>query len=181
MLKPKMSDIIGIGDAQVKNKWNINFTSIPSALAGFNANKLNFHAETVTPPTKEAENVPVEIRGHKKMQPGNQKYSEVFEIDFVETEDNMLKDFVKKWRELCQRPNTGSNSRLLECGCVISIEMLGTDDKPIWTQKQYHVIYKKSNLDQLDNASEAYKLKLETDYTYFVDGAKLSPTPSIFN
>ena len=121
-----------MGDVQLSYKFNMKFTKIPSNVTG-NAEDLNVRCQSSTLPTKSITDIPIEVHGHKTHQNGKGTYSDSIELVFFETVDNKVKEFMRTWRELSSTVNTGATKTKKESEATVYLELLGTDDKVIWT------------------------------------------------
>ncbi len=169
MPTPTHENIRKAGDVQVTYKFNMNIIKFPKIGKYPSFDDVNIRCETTTVPKKSTENISYTLHGHEVTQNGMAKYSGTIQLQFIETIDNKIKDFIHEWVEASHETITGKSHLKSELEAIIQLQMLGTDLSPIYTYTLTGCIYEDHEMPNLDGASsEAYKPSLTIHYDYYV-------------
>lgn len=153
-------------------KWNVVFLTLPSIgnLALGVSEQLNLRTESIDQPKAAIQNFPVQIRGHKVMQPGIIDYGNTFTIRFTETIDSAIYTFIKAWRELIWSSRNGTAFNKSDLEGVVMIELLDNAGKVRGRTTYYGVMYQDADPGALDGStSDALKPGVTFSFDYFID------------
>lgn len=170
MARPTIDQLRGIGNVAVPYRWNLSFSQFPSGMS-FNSEDLNWRCEsTELPKLSSAGKIEVNIRGNKVLQQGIMNYSGTLSLTFVETEDSLVHEFLRQWRELCWQTKTGVQKAKSEYEAVLNLQRLNHADTPIWEYKVVGVFLEDFDLGTLDgNTSDALRTTIVVSFDYFED------------
>lgn len=172
MPRPSIDDIRSIGDVATLYRWNVDFVSFPTALAGPpTTESLNLRAETTEMPKRTGQSIETLIRGHKVKQPGIYDYGNVLTMTFVETVDSVIANFMRNWREICSETRTGIAQNKVDVEATILITRLNNLDESIWEYKLVGCFLEDMEAGgTLDGqSSDSIKPSLTFSYDYFED------------
>jgi hypothetical protein len=174
MARPTIENLRQVGDFQSSFRWNMRIDTPPSAVSGFpNSDNLNLRLESTSLPKTTNQMTEVMIRGHKVKQPSIMEYDGQINFAFVETVDNVVKTFIKQWREALWATRTGvaaSDRRGLQA--VVTLTLLNNQDTEVWRYKLYGVMLTDYDMGQLDGSNtDAVKPNITLAYDYFEDSA----------
>lgn len=112
-------------------KWEISIINPPTGLIV--PPNLNFQCTTAQVPKTEAnQKQDVVVRGHRVYQQSLQHAEGTIQLDFVETVDNAISQFIRSWRELCWATNTGVQGERNAVEATIQMLRMNRQNVPIW-------------------------------------------------
>lgn len=174
MARPTITQIRNLGDFAALFRWNVSFSTLPSALAGsYNTNDLNFRCESFATPKVTGSTIEVGIRGQKVRQPGIYEYDKSLTLIFAGTVDGYIHRFFRDWREACWVTGEG-RSKAPKAELTANIELIQLDnmDKPFWMFRLIGAFLESFDFGTLDGtSSDIQKPNLIITYDYFEDKA----------
>lgn len=170
MPRVNIDQLRSIGNVAVPYRWNLEFSAFPAGIAT-QSEALNLRCESVElPKLSSAGKIEVNIRGNKVLQQGIMNYSNTFSLVFYETEDSVVHEFLRQWRELVWQSKTGVQVSKADYEAVILLTRLNHADEPIWEYKLVGCFLEDFDLGTLDGAtSDAMRTTMNLSFDYFVD------------
>ncbi len=169
MTKPDISQVRGLPDFAPMYQWNISTIRVPSGIFP-EGTDINLRCQTVGIPKSSTPKITTELRGHKTHQPGAIEHEGTLTLAMVETVDNMISNWIFRWREACADYLTGAHLPKAAVEATMMIERLDREDRPIWNYTIYGCWLESYELGELMATSETMKPSLTISYDYFVDG-----------
>lgn len=168
-MRPTIDHIRQLGDFATTYRWDMDML-FPALLSGGDAQKLNFRCESSALPTLKGESITVNIRGQKVKQHGIHSYENTLTLNFVETIDATMHEFIKKWRELLWETKSGkSKGNKAELQGTLTLRRLDNKDSPFWEYVLKGVYLESYELGGLDNNGDASKVSITVSFDYFED------------
>jgi len=132
MPRPNLDQLRSIGDHAVLFRWNVLFSKFPVGLANGTPDltQINLRAESSEQPSRAGQTIVTNIRGHQKKQTGIWTYNPIT-LTFVETEDNLITNFINDWIELSWSTNTGEAVPSSDLEANFTLQRLNNQDEPI--------------------------------------------------
>jgi hypothetical protein len=170
MPRVNIDQLRSIGNVAVPYRWNLDFSSLPTGL-NVDSSALNLRCESSDlPKLSSAGKIEVNIRGNKVLQQGIMNYSNTLNLVFYETEDSVVHQFVKDWRELCWKTKTGAQVAKADYEAVVLLTRLNHADEPIWEYKLVGCFLEDFDLGNLDGAtSDSMRTTLILSFDYYED------------
>lgn len=135
-LRPTKGQLRQIGELAQSFRWSVAFVRQPSGVTV--PSNFNLQCSSSEIPKKEAgQSIEVNIRGHVIKRPGIYDDSHNITLEFVETIDNQISEFLRTWREAVWSTNEGVQQNLNDCTGDIQLSRLDNLDNPIWRYTLY--------------------------------------------
>lgn len=172
-MRPSIDQVRTAGTYLRTFNWDMTFARFPKAGAPYpSSDALNIRCTSVEVPKMKGEDSTVNIRGHQVNQPGVYSYSGTISLEFVETVDVLINDFLKRWRDACWSPKTGRTAPKPDLEAIVILHLLDTNDVPVWqyTLKGCYLSdYDSIGGRGLGGESGIISPKLTLTYDYFED------------
>jgi hypothetical protein len=157
--RPTLSDIRTYGDYASLFRWRLVISEIPRRLAALapgniSLNDMNILCESTSLPTKSVDKMMIAIRGHKHFQPGIVTPSSQITLNFVETAQGHIHNWLLSWQEAIWEAGTG-RSGLNQDIAIDNLQLvrLGTEDDDICTYQMVNVFLENYTYPNLDGAT----------------------------
>jgi hypothetical protein len=164
--------IRAVGDFATVYQWNLSFVTFPNAVdSPPSTDDLNIRCETTELPLNQGQSIDVMIRSLKVRQPGIYVPQGILSLQFIETVDSLISQFLYDWRQACFDVQSGAQGSKLDVEATVELDRLDRQGNVIWT---YHLVgcyLEGAQLGQLDGVSpEAVRPTLIMSYDYFTEG-----------
>lgn len=135
-IKPGRVSVEGLrhlGTWTQKLRWFLQFDSMPAIAAGYDGNRLNALAMSMTAPGITTALNPIDLKGNVVYGTGKGEYTQDITITLVETTDFYVSSFIAAWREghwETRNGSTGKSRLVSDLVCDISLYLLDNQDIP---------------------------------------------------
>lgn len=187
--RPSIVNLHTLGNFSQAFRWHVNFKALPSLLSQYDAEKINFHAESISIPTKEIETTEIQIRGNMVRQQGVGTYTSPITLTLIETVDAYCLSFLSDWQELAWSTNDtyGKTKYKNEQTATIELNLLDSEDAPYYKYTIYdcQLATGEAGNDADANTGDPFKPALGIFYDYFkrepvIQQGQFSFNPSAF-
>ena len=168
MPRPDLSQLRAVGDYATLFRWNLSFLQFPAAIA-FNSDvDLNLRCSSVELPSRDNQTIITNVRGHQRRDSGIVNFSDSITLEFTETVDNTIHDFLNQWNEATWSTRTGITASKADLEARIRIERLNNQDEPIWEYILVGCFIQAFELGTLDGeSSEKILPNITLSYDFF--------------
>ena len=166
MARPKITDVIAVGDFMVSNLWDIEI------VAGFMGGApINIRAVSFELPKRTGASLEVNIRGHKIKQPGDYEYSNETTLTLSEDEGTHLSHaMIKTWRDAIIELETNNQMTKELVTAEILVRRLNRDGSPSGLSWRLHQCYLESyELGELNEEGAIIQPTITLSYDWFED------------
>lgn len=176
MARPTIDNVRGLGDFVTTYQWNLKFLTFPRGIqapgAASTSAAMNIRCKSTDIPKATSDKLSTSIRGHKVHQAGILQYSDNIPLILAETVNNEVQKLLTGWREACWKVRTGVHQTKADAECLIQIERLNRQDKPIW---QYTLIgawlFDSAVPNLQSETTSGFDMTLNIAYDLFTEGA----------
>ncbi len=111
--KPTLLDVRLAGEYATKFRWTLTIIDPPNYLTSMIPNcvsylkQINVLCQSTSLPSKNVEAMPIEVRGHRHLQPGRVTPNGSLTLNFYETVNNQLHLLFMSWQEAIWGHNIG--------------------------------------------------------------------------
>jgi len=171
MARVSIDQLRNMGNVAVPYRWTLTFTNLPAGLNTFSSADLNVRCESVElPKLSSAGKIEVRVRGNKVLQQGIMEYSNTISLVFYETEDSIVHDFLRSWRELVWKSRSGVQVSKEDYEANVQITRLNHADEGIWKYNLHGCFLEDFDLGMLDGStSDAMRTTLVLSFDFFTD------------
>lgn len=130
-LRPTKGQVRQIGEVAQAFRWGISFARQPPAVSV----PENFNLQctsTEMPKTEAGQLIDINIRGHHIQRPGIYDDTHTIALNFIETVDSQISEFLRTWREAVWSRDVGVQQPLALCTGDLILIRLDNMDNPIW-------------------------------------------------
>ncbi len=178
MARPSLEALRSITNYTQMFRWYIEVEKFPSVVSGYTTDDINYRCESIDLPEMTHPPTEVQIRGHKRKQPGIGEYNGVITLTAVETVDMKIRSFLSDWREAHWRTRDGSSGLTeykLDLEATFIIALLDSLDNPIWFYKLVGCQNEGATAGGTADGSTAdpFKPALSLGFEYFIEGSSL--------
>lgn len=142
-LRPSVNQLRRLGNWTQMFRWGIKIEKCPTLLQGKwggISQSFNIRAMSASVPQKTGETTEITIRGNTVRQPGKHSYQSPWNCNLKETNDTLIQQFIRDWKNLCWdtdlRVSSGNSSGLTafhaDLEAVIGLYQLNNLDNPIY-------------------------------------------------
>ncbi len=166
MARPKITDVIAVGDFMVSNLWDIEI------VAGYMSGvPINIRAVSFELPKRTGASLEVNIRGHKIKQPGDYEYSNETTLTLSEDEDTHLAhEMIRTWRNDIIQLETNNQMKKADIVAEVFIRRLNRDGSPSGLSWILHQCYLESyELGELNEEGAIIQPTITLSYDWFED------------
>ncbi len=176
--RPTLEVLRSITNYTQSFRWYVEVEKFPSVVSGYSSDDINYRAESIELPAMTNPPTEVNIRGHKRKQPGIGNYNGVINLTAVETVDVVIRNFIADWREAHWRTRDGSSGLTeykLDLESTWIIALLDSLDQPIWFYKLIGCQLEGADPGGTPGGESAdpFKPIINLGYEYFIEGASL--------
>lgn len=169
--RPSIVNLHKLGNFTQAFRWYVNVTDLPQELSNYDSQMLNFHAESMSLPTKEVETTEIQIRGNMVRQQGVGTYSSPITLTLIETVDAYCLSFLSDWQELAwsTEDTKGRSKYKNDQTCSIILTLLDSMDKPYYEYKLFacQLANGEPGNDADASTADPFKPALSIAYDYF--------------
>lgn len=182
LVRPGKVDIMEhLGDPAPTHHWGIGFEDMPS---GITVPDVNMHCTTTAVPRRTAgEPVTIQIRGHQFERPAAYNDEHTLDMEFIDTTDNAIAQFLKEWRDFMWDTRNGVRGAAAyqDYTCTCIMHRMGNHDNetPIWEYTLHGCYYRDHDPlgGQLGGDSEVVRPTLTLYYDWFTDQSLAGASP----
>lgn len=163
------NDIRSIGEIQRTYLYNFKILKFPKVgKFKMNANDLNKRCKSSDYPKSRIENLTADISGFQTTQSGRIVFDNTMNVEFIDTEDNKVKDFIKEWRSICSDFLTGKSYDKKDVEILLNLELLTHNLIVNRVFTFTGCIYSTSTNSKIDGESNSFMdSTIEFNYDYF--------------
>ncbi len=169
--RPKVTDIIGLGDFPTSYDWYLQFIQYPPLSIIASTDDLNLRCLSSTvPKLSESAPINIDIRGHEVRQPGIFDYNGSITLTFVETANRLITKMLAAWREACWQSITGMQGTKKDVVATVRLVPLDRANKESWEYVMYNCwLQTYSSGGDLGNTSAIVQPTATLVYDYFTE------------
>lgn len=130
-MRPTLDNVRGLPDFASLYRWNLGFFSAVGGFAVPEGEALNLRCVSATLPKVTGTTFPLIIRGQETINPGRWNTSGTITLAFIETVDNVILNFIQRWRNACWTMNTGVGLTKAELLVGVRLTRLDRSDNAI--------------------------------------------------
>ena len=171
-------DILGQPDYQLLFKYNlIIHGQIPGVDIGRSGALLDAQCLGFTTPDKTFTPILFRIKGMPGHQPGYPEYAHVTPMQFVETTDGKVVNFIERWSDLIFDPVTGQMRLKKDYMLGVTLQMLGEGDKPTQSWSLFGCFPQNlPGAGMAGDANEVYRPDFNLNWLYYQHKLGGAPT-----
>lgn len=163
MARPSLKTIAALADVQTTYKWDMSFTK---SRYGVSAG-TNLRCLSTTLPKRTNEPIELKVRGHTFKQPGQVNESGTIELQFYETTDVHVTEFIERWAEAASSPDEGKGKPNSEVFNELLIRLLDRNDSGVKEYQLLNVFVEDYDLGPLDGENSAMMPTVTLAYSGF--------------
>jgi hypothetical protein len=134
-----INQIASLPDFATLYNWRLEFSSTPTAVTSFPTNDaLNLRCTSATIPKLTGEDIQVDIKQFRAVQPGIYRPEGPITLIFVETANNEISKFLRDWRNACYDKETGGQESNADVYANVLLYRQDRNNNDIW---EYHLKY----------------------------------------
>jgi hypothetical protein len=164
-------DIIrNLGDFAPTYRWNLEFSSVPSALNTFRLKDLSVRCTATDAPSKQpGETIAINLRGFRTREHGLRDGSGTMVITFVETVNMVVSKFMSAWSGICWNKGKATQLTKSEVSAKILLTRFDRQLKPIVAYDIWGCFLEDSSSggDLGSEESEVFRPTLTISYDYY--------------
>jgi hypothetical protein len=172
MPRPNVDNLVSLGDFATSINWNFIVVTSPSAV-DLTTDSLNFRCESADVPKMSSSSTTITIRGIPVKQPGVWTPSGQITLNFYETIDNTINNYIKTWREACWLSKIGTSLPKSQVTGIIQLQRNDRQDNAIWQYTLYNAYledYDSTGGALQGQSADSLRPSMTLSYDYFIDG-----------
>lgn len=135
-LRPSIDTFRRLGHHQTVYDWGISFIGLPELLTGFDSSDLNTRCTSAQLPSRNIQEIELNMRGHKIYQHGIVNYGNDLTLNLYETTDQKVGNFLNAWMDMQWSPIVGAQVPKMANQCAFLLTLLDSENKA----KKYYTI-----------------------------------------
>ena len=163
-LRPTIDQFRALGHHQTQYDWGISFISLPSLLTGFSSADLNTRCTSAQLPSRNIQEIELNLRGHKIYQHGIVDYGNEITLNLYETVDQKVGDFLNAYMDLQWSPIVGSQVPKVFNQSAFLLTLLDSENN---AKKHYTIIGAwLKGWNQIDLGSDSAVIQYNTTWKF---------------
>ncbi len=167
-MRPTISNLRALDQLQLGFRWNIDFTSFPTAVGTHPTSaEMNIRCESTDLPKEKMSLVELNIRGHKINYNGITDAGGDIKLVFVETVKHEVIEFFREWREKSYNSIIGNASNKADLEAIVTLYLLDNNDDATYKYELHGCLMSDYDPGKVTDTNDFIKPGITIHYDYF--------------